>query len=329
MTHASIPRLLLAALLANASVSQDQATTLLAVSRAADVVVVATVGAASDPSPAFHRRAFRRHQTLRGSIDPEFQLLEPAGACCGRSLFALVEGEAVLLFLRRMGPRLEPLGGSRGVVPARPVLIQHTLALLQANATALPAVLTAALATDEPRIADDAAHALAALPHLQLDAPARQQLLAALQQAASRSLTRLAPLAEAAVRDGSGSMFDALLPTYLAAADGQARLLRTALLRSDVPSLVDRLPLFDRPEHALRIAELLTVLPSAAASGAIRQMLARPCHPRAQLCLAEALLQRGAGGEALLTQLPRPVRELALQRRGTPPSFRSIRPGGQ
>ena len=48
--------------------AQDQATTLLAASRRADVVVRATVLAATDPTPEWHRLQFRRDAVLKGAV---------------------------------------------------------------------------------------------------------------------------------------------------------------------------------------------------------------------------------------------------------------------
>lgn len=318
-----------AALLIAPAHGQDQATTLLLAARAADVVVAATVEAASDPSPMFHRRMFRVDQRLRGEVSARFQLLEPAGACCGRCLFGLVEGETVLLFLRRTGPTLQPFGGSRGLLPATAPLVDHVAALLRAGEADLPDLLTTALAAEEPRIADDAAMALATLKRPALAPPERQRLLTALQHAAARHLTRLAPLAEAAARDGGPEALDRLLTTYLAAEPGEARLLRRALLRADADAVVDRLPLHEASGDGLRFAELLVELPMPTAIAAVQRLLAGPSHPRVQLCLAEALLQQQQPGLQLLAQLPAPVRKLAEARASTAPAFRSILPAGR
>ncbi len=154
--------------------AQDQATTLLAQARAADAVVVARVTAASDPSPEWHRLEFVTTQVLKGNSPGEFAVLEPAGACCGRSLFALQIGDERLLFLRRRGPSWHPCGGARGVVPAAPEVVAHVTALLAApNDSALAHLLADNVGHQEARIADDAAHALAVLPQIALGSAQR------------------------------------------------------------------------------------------------------------------------------------------------------------
>jgi hypothetical protein len=103
--------------------AQEQATALSTAARAAAVVVRATVVVATDPSPEWHRLQFRTSEVLKGTVGGSFALLEPSGACCGRSLFALQPGQSCLLFLRQIGAVLHPFGGSRGVLPDEPEIV--------------------------------------------------------------------------------------------------------------------------------------------------------------------------------------------------------------
>jgi len=307
-----------------------QDLTLLAASRGADVVVQATVLAASDPSPDWHRLEFRTDLVLKGPAPAEFRLLEPAGACCGRSLFALQPGQQVLLFLRRSGPNLHPYGGARGVLPAEPALRAHVQTLLAVTDGAATArLLAAALLAPEPRIADDAAQALATLPALQLPAADLPLLQQALQDAMQRGITRTAPLLEAAVRLGDPTLLDTVLPAYLAADESMAPLLHSGLLRCPPAALAERLPLHatSTTGQALRAAELLVAMPSPVARPALERMLQQAAHPRVQLCIAEGLLAAGASDLALRGAVPEPVLRLAAQRHRQPQRFRNLRPG--
>lgn len=327
-------RLVLAALLATiaprALTAQDQATTLLAAARSADVVVLATVVAATDPSPEWHRLQFRREQVLRGDIPQYFPLQEPAGRCCGRSLFALTVGDTRLLFLRRVGPTLHPFGGARGVLPVTPTLLTHVAALLAAPDDAARARLcAAALADPEPRIADDAAHALATLPTLQLSAPDRERVVTALVDAVQRGSTRAAPLADTATRLGDAASIDALLPLYLATPKAdQAELLQRALRRAAPDLVATRLLLFASGERepALRAARLLAALPAESARATMIVLLRREPSPQAKLHLCEGLLAAGVPRNDLAPLVPAPVLALAQQRQHRAPQFRNISP---
>lgn len=311
--------------------AQEQATTLLAAAQQADVVVHATVLAATDPSPDFHRLQFQSTQVLKGTTGAQFVLLEPSGACCGRVLFSLQPGDRCLLFLRRQGATLHPFGGGRGVLPANAQLLAHVAALLAAPDDAARAALLAdQLAADEPRIAADAAHALAALPNLALSDAHRTAVTAALRSSLEHGTTTAASLCEVAARLADPQALDTLLPSYLQARRGdQGALLRRALLRCPPADLVARLPQFSDADAttSVRAAELLVALPPEHGHAALQQLLQRAPHPRVQLCLCESLLQNGARGAELAGQIPDSVRRLAERRVNSPRSFRAIQPG--
>ena len=322
-----VPCLLLAL---RAAPAQDQATTLLAAATAADVVVVARVEAATDPTPEWHRLELRTLQTLKGDAPATFVLLEPAGACCGRSLFALGAGDVRLLFLQRRPGGWHPFGGGRGVVPALPAIVAHVDALLAAagNERELSRRLVAALAHLEPRVADDAAHALAALPQPRLQAAERTALGAALQQAVALGSTRAVALAEAAARVADDALLDTMLGSYVRTArDDQARMLRGVLRRCSAGAVAARLPLaVGDDHHAVRAAELLVELPESFARDGLQQLLRRSSHPRLLLAVTEGLLANGARGAELAQQVPAPVLDLAERRVRAPRPFRNVDP---
>ncbi|HZN40979.1 MAG TPA: hypothetical protein VFD82_19390 [Planctomycetota bacterium] len=317
-------------LLAVPAAAQDQATALSTAARAAAVVVRATVVAATDPSPEWHRLQFRTVEVLKGTPGASFTLLEPSGACCGRSLFALQAGQTCLLFLRQHGALLHPFGGSRGVLPDAPEIVAHVRELLQTGSNAaLARLLARNLVHAEPRIADDAAHALAVLPQLELAAQERRLLVDALDEALRRALARSAPLVEAAVRLQDAAMVDELVRAYLGAdrADHMA-LLRKGLSRCSPAEVSNRLPIHVGADErrALRAAELLVDLPATDARQALLAMLRNQSSPRVQLCVAEGLLAAGLRSEQLTSVLPAPVLDLAQRRLDAPRTFRSITP---
>lgn len=323
--------LLLAACFSAALPAQDQATALAQLARTADVVVVATVDNVQNPQPEWLRTQFQRGQVLKGSIGASFALLEPAGRCCGNSLFALELGDQRLLFLRRTGATLHPLGGARGVLPAAAAVVQHTSAVLATGAddTALAHLLVAAIDDDEPRIAEDAAHALLALPQLPLSDGERQKVREQLAVAVQHGRTRAATLAELTARTADDGAVDVLLPMYLdAARPDQARLLQRALERCPSDLVAERLPMFlDRGRaRDVRAAQLLTGIDTPTAAAGMRQMLRRPCHPEAQLKLCEGLLQKGERAASLESLVPAPVLRLAQRRRDAGRAFRNLEP---
>jgi hypothetical protein len=308
--------------------AQDQATTLLALSQRAGSIVVATVTAATDPSPDWHRLELRVDRTLKGPAVPSVTLLEPAGACCGRSLFALAVGETRLLFLQQTGPGWHPIGGARGVLPALAPVIAHVADLLAAATPAAQARLLARTLGDaEPRLAEDAAHALAVLPELSLSATDRAALVQALADAVQRGQTRAASLAEAAARVADAALLDSVLPIYLTTPrEDQSAALRRAFARC-APSLVaERLPL--QPCHdrcsAVRAAELLVAMPDAASTAAMDRLLQKPLHPEAKLHLCEGLLAAGVPATRLAPMVPEVVLDLAQERQRRPRPLKNV-----
>ncbi len=323
-----LSHLLAVALLPVIAPAQDRATTLFACSRDAAVVVRATVVAATDPSSDWHRLEFRADEVLKGGVEPAFFLMEPAGACCGRSLFALAPGDRCLLFLRRTGATLHPLGGARGVLADDAAVVAHVRTLLSTANTDVTAVLVAALDATEARIANDAAEALAVLPVLAPGAADRLRLVDALVRAVHTGRTAAAPLADAVARLQDPAMLDALAVTYLSTPrDDQAGLLRRAFARCDADSLLGIVPT-DATDTArqLRAAQLFAELPMDRAAPVLRTMLVTTPCPKVKLCTAEALLGAGASADELRNAMPAEVLELALRRRDTAKTFRSIRP---
>ena len=322
---------LLATALSPLAPGQEQATTLLAACRTADVVVRATVLGASDPSPDLHRLEFRSDEVLKGQVGARFPLLEPSGACCGRLLFTLQPGDTCLLFLQRTGPLLHPFGGGRGVAVPSDDLLAHVRSLLAApDDTAVANLLAASLQAPEPRVASDAALALAGLPTVALAAGPRATFDQTLADAVTEGRTTAPSLCELAVRLGDATVIDTLLPHYLGAARADRReLLRRTLLRLPAGEVSNRLPLFLDPTTttSLRAAELLVDLPSAEARSGLERLLQQNPHPRVQMCLVEVLLRSDVQAAQLADTTPTAVTTVSEQRLRTPKRFRAIRPG--
>lgn len=310
--------------------AQGQATTLWEACQKAQVVVRATVLAASDPSPDWHRLSFRTNEVLAGSLGAEFVLLEPAGACCGRSLFAMAPGEQYLFFLQRQGPTLHSFGGSRGILAEDAALTAHVRGLLQAaTPAATTEVLVQGLSAELPRIAEDAALALASLPQLRLSAGQRNRIAECLQTAVGHDRAIAPSLADILVRDGSSEAIDTLLPLFLQTpATAQARMLQRALGRCRSNTLMQRLPMHldDQPERSLRAIDLLAELDTAEAIPAIEGLLRRSRDVRVQYHATCCLLAREVSPSRLRLSASQAMIDLAQQhrQRSQSPRFRLL-----
>lgn len=330
MNHLLSKATLLALFLPTFAAAQDQASTLARLCQTSDVIVRATVTNSVHPNAEVHQLTLQSNQVLKGQVGNSFSLVEPAGQCCGRALFALGVGDERILFLKRVGPTLHTLGGSRGVLPATVALRTHVQALLAAPSSNVMAhILASNIHHAEPRIADDAALALAVHPNLSLNTVERAALATSLAQSVQHGLTRTAALADVAARLGDANMVDTVVPVFLQAAKrDQALLLQKALTRCPAQLVADRLPLHVGTARRanLRAAQLLAEMPGAAAQGAMANLLQRPNHPQVQMQLCEGLIAAGVSAASLSSMVPAPVLELAIKRLERRPSFRNINP---
>ncbi|MCR9243833.1 MAG: hypothetical protein NXI31_02295 [bacterium] len=328
MNHAHLAVLTGLALAAAAN-PQQQATTLARASERAAVIVVATVTSVTEPVPGFKRVAWQTDSRLRGTIGNTFALLEPAGACCGRSLFALSAGERRLLFLERRSTGLHPFGGGRGVLEPTLELREHVAALLSASTQQTRATLLARhLDHSNQRIALDAAHALAEYRGVQLAAADKQRVVTALERAVARGHTTAAALLDVTLETRDPALLDRALALYLAESHkDRARLLRSGLSRTDPARVTARLPVSLKRDPAveLRAAELLRALPAAQGAPALANLLGSTSCPKVKLCAVEGLLAAGHSAGSLKNRVPSSILELA-KRRTRAARFRSIRP---
>ena len=108
MNHVRLARVALTAALTAPLCAQQQAATMASLAARADVVVRASVTYSVRPTPQWRQVGLRTDAVLKGQVGQTFTLTEPAGECCGRSLFSLRVGDERLLFLRRVGPVLHP-----------------------------------------------------------------------------------------------------------------------------------------------------------------------------------------------------------------------------
>lgn len=330
MNHLISKTGLLALALAATAPAQDQASTIARMCAKADVIVQAKVQGSVHPTPNLHQLTLQPTHVLKGAVGTSFSLTEPAGQCCGRALFSLTIGDSRILFLKRLGPTLHTFGGGRGVLPATADLRSHVQALLAApSANAVAHLLANSINHAEPRIANDAALALAVHPNLSLTLTERATLTTSLAQSVQHGLTRTAALADVAARLGDANIVDSVVPVFLAASKpDQAMLLRKALTRCPPQLVADRLPVHVGTARRanLRAAQLLAEMPAAAAQGAMANLLQRPNHPQVQMQLCEGLIGAGVAPASLSPMVPAPVLELAIKRLNRRPTFRNINP---
>lgn len=335
MNHLTINtrRLLLVALLflaaASNLVAQQQATTLLTLSKQADIVALATVTANTDPSPALRRVAFRLDRSFKGSVATNFALIEGAGRCCGRALVETIPSQQYLLFLQRKGPRLHPLGGERGLLKPDAQLTEHIESLLGASTNAAQQdLLVAALDNPNRRVRADAALALPTLPTLTNRGATAAKVMAALRRELPGGSTLVPSLLDATVRADPDSAATSLTEIYLETArKDTAKLLRVTLSRLPGQRVREQLLLanvVNREDLAprLRAAELLQAMPATDNVRILDLMLANAKQPRLELAIAEALLAAKVPATQLRTRVAPPVLELAQKRRDQRARFR-------
>lgn len=307
----ALPRFLGAILLACTAAAptsaQDGASTLAALVDGADAAAVATVVAREETPTAVLLVRLQTTTALAGAAPATFALSEPAGACCGRSLFALQPGDVRLVFLQRRGAGWHLAGGPRGMLPATAAVLAHVQSLLAARTgAARSAALLAALDHDEARIADDAATALGCQPGLALDADGRQRIAALLPRELDRRSARGTALLEVAARCADAALRDAVLARYLdCPRDDEAELLGRCLLRTPVAGTIDLAVAAATDERrGLRVAALVDRLDADAATARGLAMLGVAPGPRVQLRLCEDLLVRGVPAEQLRAAPP-------------------------
>ncbi|MEC8251721.1 MAG: hypothetical protein VX044_00805 [Planctomycetota bacterium] len=321
----------LAAALTQLTPAQQQATTLTTLAQRADVVAHAAVTSSATPAPGWRELTLRTVSSLKGAAGSTFTLREPEGQCCGRSLFSLQPGDERVLFLRRVGATMHTMGGGRGVLPPTPALLAHTRALIQSPTTnSLGHLLAQNLDHAEPRIAHDAAMALATLPNLTLTAAERGAVASSHAAAVQRGSTKSAALADVAARLGDAQTVDSVLPIYMnARAQDQADLLRNALARCAPALVAERMTAHvgASAQGDLRAAMLLVELPAGVAQAAMSDLLSRPVHPRTKAQLCEGLLAAGVTRASLQPMVPAAVLDVAVKRRASRPKLRNIRPG--
>ncbi|MFM1871857.1 MAG: hypothetical protein RL398_1279 [Planctomycetota bacterium] len=314
--------------------AQEQATTLAEACRRADAIAVVEVVAATDPSPDWHRLVLRVDERLAGTIPSQISVLEPAGACCGRSLFALAVGDRRLVFLTRAGNGWHPFGGDRGVLPVENELVTHVRALLASDdAAARSRLLARALVDRNPRIARDAALALAASGNLDLGPVEDAAVATALREAVDAGHTTTPSLLDIALRRGTPALLEATFAAYLAAPrDDQAAGLRIGLARHAPEAAAAAAVAQSASDDArtqIRVAELVAALPADAAAAPLRALLTSRSHPRAQLHLVEAMLAAGHREATLAGLVPAPVLRLANQRRAGGTKWRNVGGGSR
>ena len=300
--------------------AQQQATTLLRLSREADAVAVATATAFSDPSPEWHRVEFRADETLAGSVGAAFSTLEPAGRCCGNALFSVQPGAQYVVFLSKRGGAVHPLGGDRGILPASAELVAHVRALVanQGDARSETNLLAASLDNVDERIRTDAALALASHATPVTDAEAKASLRAALRLDTQQPTTRLPALATATARAEGRDAADCILPLYLeTSAEGAATALQRTLLSlpaDEVAAAARRCNLADQTA-ALRTASLFEERAHPSQLDLLQRMLQSAKRPKVAAAVTQAMLAHDVSEESLRHRVPDAVLQVAKSRR--------------
>lgn len=299
---------------------QQQASTLLRLADTADAVAVATMTAATDPSPEWRRVTFHVDESLKGALGASFSALEPAGRCCGNALYTVEPGESYVVFLQLRGGAVHPIAGERGVVKATPEIVAHVRTLLQSrsDANAQTRALAQCLAHDDPRIAQDAALALGTHPHAVTDAASRDMLRTALTSHAHATSTALPSLALAVARADGEQAAGQLFSLYLEApTDDGANALRRALESLPTASIAAaaRARHADEEAQIVRAATLFEQRADPANLDVLQRMLRQAERAKSKAAVVSALLANGVEPSQLAGQIDEAVLEASKQLR--------------
>ncbi len=330
MTIRKLCAALAAAFAATFLPAQEDATTLAGLCGDAGLVVLVDVLARIDPTPDTHAMRFAPRLVLKGQDPGLFEVREPAGACCGRTLFGLLPGSRHLLFLRAHDGAFHLQGGARGLAGGDAATVGHVQALLAADGAARTALLASTLEHGDARLRRDAALSLWRLPELASAPPAVRQAVerAALVALDGPADSVLPYLTAAAARSGSTAVLEGLIDAYVTGERSELRqLLRTGLPafgeEQAAAALAARLPRDD--DGRMRGIALLADLDCRPARAALVQVLRARPGPRVQLTAARVLLAQGEQPANLLPLVPQAVLEAAALP-PPPPPLRVIRP---
>jgi hypothetical protein len=299
--------------------AQQQASTLFALARSADAIYVATATAISDPAPDWHRVEFRVDDAMKGASRASFAVLEPAGRCCGAALLDAEPGLQFVVFLQARGTALHPIAGDRGLVRATPAIVAHireTLAIA-GQADQETRLLARGLSNPEPRVAQDAALALAAHPSTVRDPEARRAVAEALDRCVEQPTTALPALATTVARAEGPDAALALVPRYLhARSEEAANSLRYALesVPCDQVAAAVRSETTQEESACIRAAELLEQRADPSQLDVLQRLLRDAGTPRAKAHVVSALLEHGVDAKTLSSQVHKSVLAAAIAR---------------
>ncbi len=299
---------------------QQQASTLLRLADTADAVAVATMTAATDPSPEWRRVTFHVDESLKGALGASFSALEPAGRCCGNALYSVEPGETYVVFLQMRGGAAHPIAGERGLVKATAEIVAHVKRLIQSRGDEAAQVraLAQCLSHDDPRIAQDAALALGSHPHAVTDEPSRELLRTALRHHAHTASTALPSLALAVARADGDQAASQLFSLYLEApTEDGAKALRRALESlptTSVAAAARSCPTQDEAQ-IVRAANLLEQRADPAQLDVLQRMLRQAERANSKAAVACALLANGIEPSQLAGQVDEAVLEASKQLR--------------
>lgn len=324
--------LLVLGLLPAALSAQEEASTLVQLAAGADVVVVADVLARTDPDPERHELRFRTVRLLKGDLPERFTLQEPAGACCGRALFAMLPGTGQLLFLQRRDGALHLLTGARGAASPAAAQVEHVRQLLAATtAPQRLAVLGAGLHSEHERVRRDAVLALAADADLPAAAPALRAAVAALAEQAFDAVVpdaALPHLVTVGARLAEPRVLQLLVEGWVRHERADLRRLGETGIRGFAPDAAAAAVARAMPADEagrLRGIDLLACLPADASRPVLLQLLRTAPLPRIQVRACRLLLQNGTDAAELGPLVPAEIVALAREL-DLPPRLRAVRP---
>ncbi|GEM_PF-5979339 len=230
--------------------AQAEASTLEVLTRKAPLVLEVECGN-PEVRGGFLRMPFRVIETIRGRLSAPPVFLEPAsgtGRVCGGALAGLRKGDRLLAFLleRPRGPL--PIGGARGLLPAKSAEARAARLLLSVkDPDSRIRLVLRQCGSDSPRVRADAAFALPSMPGWEKAGP---DLRARLRAACGRMLRRR----------GDRVLGLSLLQALARSEPVQAANLSWTLLLSEK----------DRDLHAPLRAWMLRALPASVVLGAFR-----------------------------------------------------------
>ncbi len=315
--------------------AQQQATTLFRLAQRADAIAIVGVDAVTLASPDLRRVSFISRETLKGTLPEAFSVIETDARCCGHALTGVLAGNTYLAFVQRTGRRLHPLGGDRGLLPARSEVVEHVRDLLRSQtANEQQRVLAQGLDSQDVRVRIDSALSLSGMARLTADPATLDCIDRCLQRELQHGSALVPALLDSVTRISGPQAAQNLVGHYLRSDKRDQQLLLAdhlgRLPRDDVRTGLVVAMSTDQgsqPAKTVRkVADYLARQPHPANISLLFGMLRQADHPRTRLAAAEALLAHGVQPAQLAGELAPAVLDLAVRRRAEQKVYRYVRP---